>query len=99
MKSIVNPPSFRWKCVVAYDGGSFNGWQSQEGGNTIQDLIERQLEQIFSRHIRIEGSGRTDSGVHAHAQVLHFDATWTHGAEKLRKEIQTGLPRSIRLKS
>jgi tRNA pseudouridine38-40 synthase len=99
MKSIVNPPSFRWKCVVAYDGGSFNGWQSQEGGNTIQDLIERQLKQIFSRQIRIEGSGRTDSGVHAHAQVFHFDATWTHGAEKLRKAIQTGLPRSIRLKS
>jgi tRNA pseudouridine38-40 synthase len=100
VKSVVKtPPVSRWKCVVAYDGGSFNGWQSQEGGNTVQDLIEKQLKQIFGRQIRIEGSGRTDSGVHAHGQVFHFDAAWTHGAEKLRKAIHTGLPRSIRLKS
>lgn len=93
------PKPSRWKCVVAYEGTTFNGWQSQEGGNTIQDLIERQLRAIFGRQIRIEGSGRTDSGVHAHAQVFHFDAAWRHGAEKLRKALQTGLPRSILLKS
>lgn len=100
MKSVVkeSKPS-RWKCAVAYDGGSFNGWQSQEGGNTIQDLVEKQLKKIFGRQIRIEGSGRTDSGVHARAQVFHFDATWTHGGEKLRLAIQTGLPRSIQLKT
>jgi tRNA pseudouridine38-40 synthase len=89
----------RWKCVVAYDGTTFQGWQSQEGGNTVQDLIEKQLAKIFSHKIRIEGSGRTDSGVHAHAQVFHFDAVWSHGAEKLRVALQTGLPRSIRLKT
>lgn len=89
----------RWKCVVAYDGTTFQGWQSQEGGNTIQDLIEKQLTKITGKKIRIEGSGRTDSGVHALAQVFHFDAAWNHGAEKLRVAIQTGLPRSIRLKS
>lgn len=100
MKSVVKtPPVSRWKCVVAYDGTTFNGWQSQEGGNTVQDLIEKRLKQLFERQIRIEGSGRTDSGVHAHAQVFHFDAAWTHGAEKLRKALHTGLPRSIRLKS
>lgn len=89
----------RWRCVVAYDGTHFHGWQSQEGGKTIQDLIERQLQATFSQPIRIEGSGRTDSGVHAHAQVFHFDAAWRHGAEKLRRALQTGLPRSIQLKS
>jgi len=88
----------RWKCVVAYDGTAFHGWQSQEGGNTIQDLIEKQLLKVTGQKIRIEGSGRTDSGVHALAQVFHFDAVWTHGAEKLRVALQTGLPRSIRLK-
>jgi tRNA pseudouridine38-40 synthase len=92
-------PSSRWKCVVAYDGTGFHGWQSQEGGKTIQDLIEKNLRHIFDRQIRIEGSGRTDSGVHAHAQVFHFDAAWTYGADKLRKALQTGLPRSIRLKT
>ncbi|MDB6166261.1 MAG: truA [Lacunisphaera sp.] len=89
----------RWKGVVAYDGTTFHGWQSQEGGNTIQDLVEKQLKKIFGHQIRIEGSGRTDSGVHALAQVFHFDAPWTHGAEKLRLAVQNGLPRSIQLKS
>ena len=93
------PKPTRWKCVCAYDGGPFNGWQSQEGGNTIQDLIEKQLIKIFGRQIRIEGSGRTDSGVHAHGQVFHFDAAWRHGADKLRLALQTGLPRSIQLKT
>ena len=94
-----DPKLSRWKCACAYDGGPFNGWQSQEGGNTIQDLIEKQLKKIFGRQIRIEGSGRTDSGVHALAQVFHFDAAWSHGADKLRLALQTGLPRSIQLKS
>jgi tRNA pseudouridine38-40 synthase len=89
----------RWKCVCAYDGTSFHGWQSQEGGNTIQDLVERQMAKVLKRKIRIEGSGRTDSGVHALAQVFHFDAPWNHGAEKFRRALQTGLPRTIQLKS
>lgn len=96
---VKQPAPTRWKCVCAYDGGPFNGSQSQAGGNTIQDLIERQIKRIFGRKIRIELSGRTDSGVHAQAQVFHFDAAWKHGAEKLRLALQTGLPRSIQLKS
>lgn len=98
-KSVVKSPEQRWKCVCAYDGSTFHGWQSQEGGNTIQDVIERQMRKIFGRKIRLEGSGRTDSGVHALAQVFHFDARWNHGAEKLRRALQTGIPRTIQLKS
>ena len=85
--------------MCAYDGTTFHGWQSQEGGNTIQDLVERRLQRIFGHKVRIEGSGRTDSGVHALAQVFHFDAPWRHGGDKLRAAIQVGLPRSIQLKS
>jgi tRNA pseudouridine38-40 synthase len=96
---VKEPKPTRWKCVVAYDGTTFHGWQSQESQNTVQDLIEARLKAIFGGNIRIEGSGRTDSGVHAHAQVFHFDAAWRHGAEKLRKALQTGLPRSILLKT
>ena len=75
-KSVIkkSSSSTRWKCVCAYDGGSFNGWQSQAGANTIQDFIERDLRRIFERKIRIEGSGRTDAGVHARCQVVHFDS-------------------------
>ena len=85
--------------MCAYDGTTFNGWQSQEGGNTIQDAIERQLRRVVGRDIRLQGSGRTDSGVHALAQVFHFDAAWSHGADRLRVALQTGLPRTIQLKT
>ena len=72
----------RWKCVCAYDGSPFPGWQSQQGGGAELDVIEARLEKIFGRPVRIHGSGRTDSGVHALGQVFHFDATWPHGAAK-----------------
>jgi tRNA pseudouridine38-40 synthase len=99
VKSVAKEKPQRWKCIVAYDGTSFHGWQSQEGGNTVQDLIEARLRAVCGHAIRIHSSGRTDSGVHAHAQVFHFDAAWRHGADKLRKALQTTLPRSILLKS
>ncbi|MBA3848717.1 MAG: tRNA pseudouridine(38-40) synthase TruA [Opitutus sp.] len=89
----------RWKCVVAYDGTDFEGWQSQPGGNAIQDVIERRLKEVLKAEVRIHGSGRTDAGVHALGQVFHFDAPWSHGAAKLLLALQSGLPRSIQLKS
>lgn len=89
----------RWKCVVAYDGGAFDGWQSQPSGNAIQDVIERRLAAVLKTEVRIHGSGRTDAGVHALAQVFHFDAAWAHGPDKLRAAVQSGLPEAIQLKS
>jgi tRNA pseudouridine38-40 synthase len=89
----------RWKCVCAYDGTEFAGWQSQAGGRAIQDVIEERLGQIFKTPIRIHGSGRTDSGVHALEQVFHFDAEWNHAPEKLLAAFRVGLPRSIQIRS
>ena len=89
----------RWKCIVAYDGTDFYGWQSQAGGNTIQDYIERRLEAIFKRPVRIYGSGRTDSGVHAEGQVFHFDAEWTHPVGHLLRAFRSGLPQGIQVTS
>ena len=89
----------RWKCVCAYDGTSFAGWQSQAGGTAIQDVIETRLAEIFKTQIRIHGSGRTDAGVHAHGQVFHFDAAWPHAPEKLLAAFRIGLPRAIQIKS
>lgn len=91
--------TMRWKCVCAYDGSAFEGWQSQASGRAIQDVIERQLQKIFSRDVRVHGSGRTDSGVHALGQVFHFDGEWTHGPEKLRTALQGGLGHAIQIKS
>jgi len=56
---------------IAYDGTAFDGWQSQPSGNTVQDHLERALSVIAGATIRLHGAGRTDSGVHACAQVAH----------------------------
>jgi tRNA pseudouridine38-40 synthase len=95
----VAPSVQRWKCVCAYDGTSFAGWQSQHGGGAIQDVIEARLSQLFGGLVRINASGRTDAGVHAHGQVFHFDAAWKHGPEKLRAALCAGLSPAIQLKS
>jgi tRNA pseudouridine38-40 synthase len=92
-------PIRRWKCVCAYDGRGFAGWQSQPGGTAVQDVIERRLRVILGRAVRIHGSGRTDAGVHALGQVFHFDAAWSHGAAKLVAALRAGLPATIQVRS
>lgn len=89
----------RWKCICAYDGTDLYGWQSQAGGNTVQDLLEQQLKDIFKSAVRIHGSGRTDSGVHARGQVFHFDAEWKHKPAELLQALSSGLPGSIQVSS
>jgi tRNA pseudouridine38-40 synthase len=97
--SIAAREHHRWKCVCAYDGTLFAGWQSQAGGTAIQDVIEARLAQIFKSPVRIHGSGRTDAGVHAHGQVFHFDAVWPHEPEKLLAALRSGLPPAIQIKT
>ena len=89
----------RWKAVCAYDGTGIGGWQSQKDGNSVQDFIERRLAIVLGRHTRIHGSGRTDAGVHARAQVFHFDAAWPHGAATLGRALRTGFPSGIQVTS
>tara|TARA_B100001123_G_scaffold215205_1_gene242970 strand:+ start:4042 stop:4785 length:744 start_codon:yes stop_codon:yes gene_type:complete len=89
----------RWKCVCAYDGTSFTGWQSQPSHDSVQDIIEAALARILKADVRIHGSGRTDAGVHAMAQVFHFDSDWKHGGRKLTAALGAQLPLSIRIQS
>ncbi len=89
----------RWKCICAYDGTNFCGWQSQANHLAVQNLLEERLQFIFKKFIRIHGSSRTDSGVHAKHQVFHFDANWTHGAEHLKMAINSRLGHNIRILS
>lgn len=63
---------------VEYDGSAFRGWQSQPAGPTVQDALEAALGAIAAHPVRVQASGRTDTGVHATAQVVHFDT----GAER-----------------
>jgi len=58
---------------LEYDGAAFNGWQCQPGGNTVQDALEAALAAIAGEPLRVVCAGRTDAGVHALGQVVHFD--------------------------
>lgn len=63
----------RYALLLQYDGTQFNGWQMQDGGRTIQAEVEKALRILTREDIRVTASGRTDSGVHAFGQVIHFD--------------------------
>lgn len=89
----------RWKCICAYDGTDFEGWQRQPNGAAVQNHLEDALSQIFNAQILTHGSGRTDAGVHARGQCFHFDGDWTHGSEKLIRALHSMLPTSIRINS
>ena len=59
---------------IEYDGSAFRGWQTQPGGGTVQDELEAALAQIAGEPVPVVCAGRTDAGVHATGQVVHFDA-------------------------
>jgi len=63
----------RLKLTIAYDGRPYSGWQSQPNGDTVQDRVQQALEDICKQPVKIHGSGRTDTGVHANGQIAHFD--------------------------
>jgi tRNA pseudouridine38-40 synthase len=85
----------RWRCVCAYDGTDFAGWQKQPSGDAVQDKIEAGLKEIFKRPIRTIGAGRTDAGVHAKGQVFHFDADWKHDADDMLNAMRAHFPVGI----
>ena len=89
----------RWKCTCAYDGTDFEGWQRQPSGAAVQNFVEVALAQIFDRPIQVQGSGRTDAGVHARGQCFHFDADWSHAPDKLVRALHSTLPSVIRIHS
>jgi tRNA pseudouridine38-40 synthase len=75
---------------VEYDGSSYYGWQSQPDGRTVQDALQSALSQVASAPITVIAAGRTDTGVHAREQVIHFDTTanrpltaWVRGTNAL----------------
>lgn len=89
----------RWKCICAYDGTNFDGWQRQTEGQGIQNILEAALSQIFNETLKTHGSGRTDAGVHARGQCFHFDADWAHDSGKLIRALHSILPTTIQIRS
>ncbi len=76
----------RYKAVISYDGSAFSGFQIQPNGRTIQAELEKALAKMHKHHtVKIVGSGRTDAGVHARGQVIHFDSPLQIPTEKWKK--------------
>lgn len=89
----------RFALTIAYDGRPYEGWQSQRGGNTVQDHLLAALQNIDPEIQNVHGSGRTDSGVSADGQVAHFDgsAGSSLDAEAWQRALNTKLPKAIRV--
>jgi tRNA pseudouridine38-40 synthase len=64
-----------WKLTLEYDGTKYSGWQEQINARTVQGQLRKAAEDLLGSKLEIQGSGRTDSGVHAIAQVAHLRAT------------------------
>lgn len=86
-----------WKLTLAYDGTDFSGWQVQPGRLTIQGELQAALGRITGESPLPQGSGRTDAGVHALAQVASFPLRAPIPPENLRRALNRTLPSSIRI--
>ena len=91
--------SRRIRIDVAYDGTDYHGWQVQPGFTTIQGLLQQIVSGIEGRPVPVAGSGRTDAGVHALAQVAAFTIENPIPVENLKKAVNRLLPRDIRVLS
>jgi tRNA pseudouridine38-40 synthase len=87
----------RIKITLAYDGGGFHGWQVQPGLPTIQGTLEEILSGIEGQAVQVAGSGRTDAGVHALAQVAAFSLENPIPLPNLRRAMNRLLPPAIRV--
>lgn len=85
------------KLTIEYDGKDFNGWQKQPNKLNIQGEIERVLKNITGEEIELIGSGRTDAGVHAVAQVANFKTNSSIPIEKIPIAINSQVKNSIRI--
>ncbi len=85
-----------YKMVLAYDGTRYNGWQKQGNTeNTIQERLERILEEICGEETEVFGSGRTDAGTHATGQVMNFHMDWKDTPDALLDAFNARLPEDL----
>ena len=85
----------RIACGIEYDGSSFCGWQRQSGAASVQQELERALSQVADQPVRCAAAGRTDAGVHAAGQVVHFDTQARRSRDAWRRGAGGMLPDAI----
>ena len=93
------PAGSRIACCIEYDGRRYSGWQIQAHLNvlTVQAELERSLSRVADKPVRVHCAGRTDTGVHACAQIVHFDSPATRSLKSWVMGSNTHLPDDIRV--
>lgn len=87
----------RYKVVVSYDGSYYKGWQTQHRQDSVEEQIDSALFKLYRKPLKIVGSGRTDSKVHALGQVFHYDVERIIPNYKIKEALNTFLPKDIRI--
>src|SRR5688572_2993236 len=87
----------RFAAGLEYDGRAYSGWQFQPGLRTLQDEVQRALSRVADSPVETVCAGRTDAGVHAIGQVLHFDSDAARSERAWRLGANTYLPNDISL--
>jgi tRNA pseudouridine38-40 synthase len=85
----------RFAAGVEYDGRAYSGWQFQPGLHTVQDVLQRALSRVADAPVECVCAGRTDAGVHAAGQVVHFDTDATRTERGWRLGANTYLPPDV----
>lgn len=85
----------RYRAVISYFGKAYVGWQRQLNGLSVQEVLEKALSKAFGTPTCATASGRTDAGVHAEGQVVHFDAQTSIPTDKIPFAVNTNLPDDI----
>jgi tRNA pseudouridine38-40 synthase len=85
------------KLTLCYDGTDFHGWQRQPGPRTVQQVLEEALERLTGVRPTTTASGRTDAGVHALGQVVHFLTGSRHATDTFVRALNALLPRDVRV--
>lgn len=92
-----NPATRRLRIVLAYDGTGYAGWQIQPDRPSVQQRVETELRRLAGHPVKLHGSGRTDSGVHARAQVAHVDVRVGLSERAVAAGLNARLPPDIRV--
>lgn len=88
----------RIRLDLAYDGTEFYGWQKQRGKRTVAEVVEERLRSVLGASVTLKGASRTDRGVHALAQVAHFDIEKTHiPPANIAAALNMVLPEDVRI--
>ena len=89
--------AMRLSAIVEYDGSGFSGWQRQTDARSVQQCVEEALSQVADHAVQITVAGRTDAGVHASAQVIHFDTEAQRSSYAWVRGTNSNLPDDVAL--